>query len=165
MAENSEKHVSFAMLSHFKDKYDEKLASELEKKVAVVEGKGLSTNDFTNELKATLESALQADDLTDYAKKSDITTVFKYKGSKETYAELPTEDNEIGDTWNIATADSDHNVLAGDNVTWTGTAWDVLAGTVDLSPINTKIEQMEQDIITNSQMDFATTEDIDSLFA
>nr|DAP41093.1 MAG TPA: hypothetical protein [Caudoviricetes sp.] len=29
----------------------------------------------------------------------------RYKGSKDTYADLPTEGNVIGDVWNITTAD------------------------------------------------------------
>lgn len=71
--------------------------------------------------------------LNDYAKKSDIASVYKYKGTVSTYAELPSSDQQVGDTYNVETADAEHNVKAGDNVSWNGTAWDVLAGTVDLS--------------------------------
>lgn len=71
--------------------------------------------------------------LNDYAKKSDIASVYKYKGTVSTYAELPSSDQQVGDTYNVETADASHNVKAGDNVSWNGTAWDVLAGTVDLS--------------------------------
>lgn len=60
-------------------------------------------------------------------------STFTYKGSKDTYAELPKTGNKIGDVWNIAQADTAHNVKAGDNVAWTGTEWDVLAGLTDLS--------------------------------
>lgn len=44
---------------------------------------------------------------------------------------MPTT-NEIGDVYNIA-ADAAHNINAGDNVVWTGTAWDNLAGIANLS--------------------------------
>ena len=62
-----------------------------------------------------------------------LATVYKYKGSVETYADLPTSEQQIGDVWNVETADPDHNIEAGDNVAWDGTAWDILAGDTDLS--------------------------------
>lgn len=68
-----------------------------------------------------------------YAKKSDITTVYKFKGSVKTYDNLPIENRTIGDTYNIEAADSSHDVKAGDNLAWNGSAWDNLSGTVDLS--------------------------------
>lgn len=70
---------------------------------------------------------------TTYAKKSDISNVYKFKGTKNTYADLPTTDRVIGDVWNITNADAEHGIKAGDNVAWNGTAWDNLSGTVDLS--------------------------------
>lgn len=71
--------------------------------------------------------------LIEYAKKTDISTVYKFKGSVENYAALPTSKQEIGDTYNIKLADKTHNIKAGDNVVWTGEEWDNLAGVVDLS--------------------------------
>lgn len=62
-----------------------------------------------------------------------LTTVYKYKGSVETYADLPTSEQQIGDVYNVKQADPDHNIEAGDNVAWDGTAWDILAGDTDLS--------------------------------
>lgn len=62
-----------------------------------------------------------------------LTTVYKYKGSVETYADLPTSKQQIGDVYNVKQADPDHNIEAGDNVAWDGTAWDILAGDTDLS--------------------------------
>lgn len=64
---------------------------------------------------------------------SKVAGVYRYKGSVATYAELPSADVAAGDVYNVAAADAEHGVKAGDNVAWTGTAWDVLAGTVDLS--------------------------------
>ena len=69
----------------------------------------------------------------DTAISTAISTVYKYKGTVNTYADLPSTDLTIGDTYNIATADAQHDIQAGDNVTWNGTTWDKLAGTVDLS--------------------------------
>lgn len=62
-----------------------------------------------------------------------LATVYKYNGSVETYADLPTSEQQIGDVYNVKQADPDHNIEAGDNVAWDGTAWDILAGDTDLS--------------------------------
>lgn len=62
-----------------------------------------------------------------------LATVYKYKGSVETYADLPTSNQQIGDVYNVKQADPDHNIETGDNVAWDGTAWDILAGDTDLS--------------------------------
>ena len=64
---------------------------------------------------------------------SKVAGVYHYKGSVATYADLPSADVAAGDVYNVAAADAEHDIKAGDNVAWTGTAWDVLAGTVDLS--------------------------------
>ena len=87
-------------------------------------------NDSGYQTAANVEQTLTSKN---YATKSDISSVYKYKGSVETYAELPESEQQIGDVYNVETADSSHGVKAGDNVAWNGTAWDVLSGTVDLS--------------------------------
>nr|DAE42935.1 MAG TPA: hypothetical protein [Caudoviricetes sp.] len=73
--------------------------------------------------------ALSLDDANkNFAKKSDISTVYKWKGSKDTYDQLPTEGNTVGDIWNV----KDTNMNYG----WTedGT-WDPLGSPVEISPI------------------------------
>lgn len=90
--------------------------------------------------------------LANYAKKSDISSVLKYKGSKNTYAELPSSGQQTGDVWNIVQADASHNVKAGDNVAWNGSSWDVLSGTVDLS-----------NYVQDSDLVEITTGEIDSI--
>lgn len=98
-------------------------------KVDKVEGKGLSANDYTNEEKAKLGGVeANANNYT-----LPDASALEYKGSKDTYADLPTTGNKKGDVWNIVNADASHGVNAGDNVAWNGTTWDVLAGTMDLS--------------------------------
>lgn len=85
------------------------------------------------------------DYLQDYAKKSDISAVYKYKGSVNKVSNLPNPSNltesNAGDVYNIGTASSGNNITvkSGDNVAWvwdktknTG-HWDNLSGTVDLS--------------------------------
>lgn len=70
---------------------------------------------------------------------------FHYKGSVATFAELPSQDVEVGDVWNVAQAAPEHNVKAGDNVAWNGVSWDVLSGIVDLNGYDT-IEQVAEKI-------------------
>lgn len=70
-----------------------------------------------------------------YATKKDIESLakaLKYKGSVATYSALPT-DAEVGDVWNVQTADKTHGIKAGENVVWNGDAWDNLGGTCDMS--------------------------------
>lgn len=67
------------------------------------------------------------------AEQLGLTTVYRYKGSVATYADLPTSGQKIGDVYNVETADPDHGIKAGDNVAWDGTQWDILGGNHDLS--------------------------------
>lgn len=73
--------------------------------------------------------ALSLDDANNnFAKKSDISTVYRWKGSKDTYDQLPTEGNTVGDVWDVKDT--------GMNYGWTedGT-WDNLGSPVEISPI------------------------------
>lgn len=76
--------------------------------------------DFSNPHKVTAEQL-------------GLTTVYQYKGSVATYADLPTTEQKVGDVWNVETADPDHGIKAGDNVAWDGAQWDSLGGNHDLS--------------------------------
>ena len=67
------------------------------------------------------------------AEQLGLTTVYQYKGSVATYANLPTTGQKVGDVWNVETADPDHGIEAGDNVAWDGAQWDTLGGNHDLS--------------------------------
>lgn len=68
---------------------------------------------------------------------SKISSVYSYKGSKATYAELP-GDAAAGDVWNVEEAHDNHP--AGTNWAWTGTAWDALGGAIDLSSYYNKTQ-------------------------
>ena len=83
--------------------------------------------------------------------------VYHYKGSVAKYSDLPA-DASSGDVYNIEAADKAHGIKAGDNVAWNGTAWDVLAGTVDLSGYATttaldgKVDKVEGSrLMTNAE--------------
>lgn len=73
------------------------------------------------------------------AEQLGLTTVYQYKGSVATYADLPTTGQKVGDVWNVETADPDHGIKAGDNVAWDGTQWDKLGGDHDFSELNAEI--------------------------
>lgn len=120
-------------------------------------GKGLSTNDFTTALKSKLDGiesgaevnkieqvkvnnvALQINDkiinidLSGYAKKTDITAIYRYKGSC-TYAELTAKtDAAVGDVWNV-TDKGGTNYACITAKTANANAWDPLGMVIDLTP-------------------------------
>lgn len=109
------------------------------------------TNDSGYQTAENVEQTLTSKN---YATKSDISSVYKYKGSVSTYAELPQSNQQVGDVYNVETADSSHNIKAGDNVAWNGEEWDILSGTVDLSNYYD---------MTNYPL--CTNQDIDEMFA
>ena len=74
----------------------------------------------------------------DLALKSDLTTVYKYKGSKVNYAALPESGNEVGDVWNVEDT--------GMNYAWTGEGWDALGAVLEIQTI------------TNEEIDAITAE-------
>lgn len=94
--------------------------------------------------------------LANYAKLTDITTVYRPKGSVDNYSDLPT-DHKIGDVYNIKNADAANNIKAGDNVVWNGTEWDNLSGVVDLSAYSTKAEADRLYLAINGNAVSATT--------
>lgn len=81
--------------------------------------------------------ALSLDDANNnFAKKSDITSIYRPKGTKPTYDDLPTTGNAVGDVWNVASDDM--------NYAWTvdGT-WDPLGSKIEISSIsNDTIDQI-----------------------
>lgn len=84
----------------------------------------------------------EVNNLTNYYKKDEtytkqevdnkLASVYKYKGTVATYADLPSLNLTIGDVYNV---ESD-----GSNYAWNGTTWDKLGGEVDLSGYQTKID-------------------------
>lgn len=62
-----------------------------------------------------------------YALKSDLTNVYKYKGSVATVAALPGSGNTVGDVYNVEATDM--------NYAWNGSAWDPLGQIFSITSI------------------------------
>ena len=73
--------------------------------------------------------------------KANLSSALNYKGSKDTFANLPTNASN-GDVYNVVEANG--NIPAGTNYAWNGTEWDPLGGTIDLSGYATKDELNDQ---------------------
>lgn len=94
-------------------------------KVDKVTGKGLSTNDYTTAEKNKLAAFCSADT---YALKTDLTSMYKYKGSVRTVNALPSTGQTIGDVYNVE--------LTGMNYAWNGTEWDALGEIFTITSIS-----------------------------
>lgn len=71
----------------------------------------------------------------DLALKSDLTSVYRYKGSVTNYASLPVSGNDAGDVWNVE--------ATGMNYAWTGEDWDALGMALEIESIsNTEIDSI-----------------------
>ena len=97
----------------------------LDNKVDKVTGKGLSTNDYTTAEKNKLAAFGAA---STYALKTDITNMYKYKGSVATVSALPSSGNTTGDVYNVE--------ATGMNYAWNGTAWDALGEIFTITSIS-----------------------------
>lgn len=102
----------------------------LNAKVDKETGKGLSTNDYTTAEKNKLAAFSAA---SNYALKSDITNMYKYKGSVATVSALPSSGQTTGDVYNVEST--------GMNYAWDGSAWDALGEIFTITAI------------TNSELD------------
>lgn len=89
--------------------------------VASGSAKGLMSSAHYTKLEGLPDAAALA---STYATKSDITAMYKYKGSVATAAALPSSGQTTGDVYNIEAASTYGG--AGMNVAWNGTTWDPL---------------------------------------
>lgn len=94
-------------------------------KVDKVTGKGLSTNDYTTAEKNKLAAFGAA---STYALKTDIASMYKYKGSVATVSALPASGQVTGDVYNVE--------LTGMNYAWNGTEWDALGEIFTITSIS-----------------------------
>lgn len=92
--------------------------------------------------------------------KASTESAFHYKGTKPSADELPQDGNEIGDVWNVDDT--------GANYAWTGSEWDKLSETIDLSNYYTK-EEVNNAIksvdVTEQLKDYAKSSELESLEA
>ena len=81
-------------------------------------------------LKADKADTLAGYGITDAYTKEEVearlSSVYKFKGSVPTYDNLPSENNIIGDVYNVEDT--------GSNYAWDGEKWDKLSETIDLTP-------------------------------
>lgn len=103
--------------------------------LSAAQGKALKT--LVDELKASVAAALD------------------YKGTKDTYEELPTKGNKKGDVWNVVAAHG--TTPAGTNYAWDGVAWDPLGGTIDLSGYYTKTQVDDAISAAKTELEAADT--------
>ena len=148
----------------------EKIKAMLSDKVDRVEGKVLSSNDYTDEEKRKLDGLEKytlpvagtetlggimvgaglaisngvlsttgggrADEVEwenilnrpDLALKSDLTGLYRFRGSVDNFAALPEKGNEKGDVWDVKSN--------GMNYAWTGEDWDALGQVFELESIS-----------------------------
>lgn len=86
-------------------------------------------------LDATTTQSCIDESLKPYVKKTDVSNVYKYKGSVSTVADLPSTGNSVGDTYNVNASDM--------NYSWNGTAWDALGGTFTIEYLtNAEIDNL-----------------------
>lgn len=126
------------------------------KKIFALKSESVSISTVDSKLAAYAKTA----DLSIYAKKSDIAKAVNYKGSVNSYSELPKSAMAVGDMYNVATADKANGIKAGDNVVYNGNSWDNMGGTIDLSGYATK-EELNQKM---NETPFAEASDITALF-
>ena len=118
----------------------------------VTDGLDSKVNTLSGDVHTTIESL--ETELTNTINEK-VAVAYRYKGSC-TYAKLPASGSVVGEVWNVT--DANGNFPAGTNYAWTGSEWDALGGSVDLSPyaktedVNKKIETINQ---TNTNLQSA----------
>lgn len=81
---------------------------------SVIDGINAHLSDYNNPHKVT-------------AAQLGLSNAYKYKGSVETYANLPTS-AESGDVYNVVKGDKEQGIADGANFAWDGAQWDNLGG-------------------------------------
>lgn len=80
----------------------------------------------------------------DTAISTAVSSTYKFMGSVATYADLPTTDLQVWDTYDVRAAFTKdwESYPAGTDVAWTGTDWDPLGWQFDTSNLVTKTETL-----------------------
>lgn len=119
--------------------------------------------------KANKATTLQGYNISDAYTKAEIdnklTAVYKFKGSVDTYNDLPNKDLTVGDVYNV--------LDTGANYGWTGNDWDKLGENIDLSPyalktaLPTKVSELQNDAgyLTEIPEEYLTVEEAARVYA
>lgn len=87
--------------------------------------------------------------------KASVAAALDYKGTKDSYDQLPSSGNKKGDVWNVVAAHG--TTPAGTNYAWDGAAWDPLGGTIDLSGYYTKSQVDDAISAAKTELEAADT--------
>lgn len=87
--------------------------------------------------------------------KASVAAALDYKGTKDSYDQLPSSGNKKGDVWNVVAAHG--TTPAGTNYAWDGAKWDPLGGTIDLSGYYTKSQVDDAISAAKTELEAADT--------
>lgn len=92
-----------------------------------------------------------------------LSTVYTYKGTVNTYEDLPESGKTVGFVYNVVSGNG--TTPPGTNYAWNGSAWDALGGSVDLSPFatNTALEALDNRVDTLDSNLTTTTNNLTAL--
>lgn len=117
--------LNYAGLQYFKARNDIIYAAVLD----------ITGSTFTLKSKSGAILVSKSLDLSNYATKADISTAVRYRGSVNSWDDLPSSPT-IGDMYNVVEASPAHELPAGGNVVWNGTDWDVTGPIFDIEAIS-----------------------------
>lgn len=117
--------LDYAGLQYFKARNDIIYAAVLD----------ITGSTFTLKSKSGAILVSKSLDLSNYATKADISTAVRYRGSVNSWDDLPSNPT-IGDMYNVVEASPAHELPAGGNVVWNGTDWDVTGPIFDIEAIS-----------------------------
>lgn len=121
-----------------------------------VEANEAAIEQNTSKLNELQSTAATKESLNNYYTKSDvdakISGVYHYKGSVATYEDLPTENVELGDVYNITST--------GMNYAWTSDGWDALGNLFEADNYYTKEEADSE--VTSKLTDYAKTAEVNA---
>ena len=129
---------------------------ELEAKGYLTEHQDISGKADTSYVNEQLNT--KADKATTYTKEevdAKVSSVYRYKGSVASFSKLPTTNLVIGDVYNITDT--------GANYAYTGSDWDKLSETIDLTPYATKQEVSDELALKANQSTTYTKSEVDIL--
>lgn len=164
--ETVEAKITGVQASHTQDIYDlkqftsEKLNEHIADNNASFDVVNASITSGDQAVKAELQAALDAYKASNDAKletlatKAEISSVYNYRGSVETYNDLPSNPQK-GDVWNVGL---DRRGDTGKNYAWDGFAWDDIGGVINLDQYYDKGQV--HTYVSEQLVPYAKTEDL-----